>query len=190
MANCSRPAKQIVRDIESALAAELGISVDHKKISIAQSELPSPDDGQASLGVSTQGEQGRIKFVSVNVLSEGLKAHAQVDLARDGVSSIGTASGVNSQHSCLRLVAHATLNSISEFLDEDSTFSLRELREVDLAGTSTVLVCVDFVTSRSETSLVGCAINSNGSQQATVFATLDAVNRIFGRLKQKEKLEN
>jgi hypothetical protein len=52
-----------------------------------------------------------------------------------------------------------------------------------------MLVRVDVVSSRCTKSLAGCALVDGNENQSVVFATLDAVNRVTGKLDFKTSVE-
>jgi hypothetical protein len=58
-----------------------------------------------------------------------------------------------------------------------------------LADEETVLVMVKLYKERSEKTLTGSAVVAQSLQQSVVYATLDALNRVLGRLQFREPIE-
>jgi len=177
----SRSPKQIVRDIESVFRAEFGMKVDHRRISVAErgKGLPAREPRP----------ENRLNFLSVNLLTSGLKCHAQVELSLNGVEALGTAVGSSSTYETYRLISLATLNAMEKFIDEDCIFSLGDLQVFKFAGDDLFVVEVKKLEGRGELSLTGCCRITRDPDRAVVFATLDAVNRVFAGLKKKEHIE-
>lgn len=161
-----RSPKQIVRDIESALMAKLGIQIDHKKVSVAQVQ------GNQKL------ERGRLKFSDVAISVNGNKSEATVHLSNNGTVYSGTANGHSSAHSQLRLIATATLRAVEDAGAADGTMVVEDLSAgTVLAGKSVVVVVTNIITDRGEDLLSGSCIVKQDPWKAVVNATLDAVNR-------------
>ena len=61
--------------------------------------------------------------------------------------------------------------------------------KVTLGDATAFVVGVDIVDNRGTKRLAGCSILSGDQNQSVVFATLDAVNRIVGKLDFKGSVE-
>jgi len=168
LAGSGRGPKQIVRDIESAFMAQFGVSVDHKKISVAQVQ----DDLAA-------GGQPRIKLVSVNLTTTGTKAEARVQLEFEETACEGTAIGVASGGNRLRLVAAACLQAVEQYFKGECVFAVEEIRVVSIANREAVLVAVALVTPTGEELFIGSSVIRDDDREAVARATLDAINRQF-----------
>ena len=129
------PAKQTVRNVESALFAHLGLRIDHRRVSIAAvSEAPPPQPKQSPpsstpspiappksrAGADTEGmgvymptpgmdgPRRRIYFEDVEVRgSRARGVSCRVSLIKDGTSFIGEARGVDGDRARLELAARA-----------------------------------------------------------------------------------
>jgi hypothetical protein len=166
LTDSARPAKQIVRDIESALMAKFGFQVDHKKISVAQTQSNQRLD------------LGRLKFSDVAISVNGNRAEAAVHLAKNGTAYAGAADGQSSAHSQLRLIATATLRAVENSGAADGTIVVEDLSaNTTLAGKTVVVVVANMISERGEDLLSGSAIVKQDLWKAVVNATLDAVNR-------------
>ncbi|MHB8125609.1 MAG: hypothetical protein ACYDEJ_08210 [Desulfitobacteriaceae bacterium] len=182
MAYPGRNPKQIVRDVESILAAQFRILVDHKKISVAQVEY----DQEGTLSMM---ESIRPKLVGVTLRTANGMAEVKVEL-RIGEKLIeGTAQGPSSSYNNLRLFVEATIRALNLLTLENNIFVTEDVVITQLAKHQIALVSITLITSTGEQSLTGCAFVRNDDREAVVKATLDAVNRRirflftkFGRL--------
>jgi hypothetical protein len=67
LAQAGLQAKQLVRNIESALLAQLGLKVDHRKISIAQTAEVKPIEALESAAVRDRVLQRTLLFENLSV---------------------------------------------------------------------------------------------------------------------------
>lgn len=162
----SRSPKQVVRDVESALMARLGVAVDHKKISIAQVEDSSP-----------RYEHSRLKFSDVSISLNGSRTEATVRLTKDGAMFSGSAAGTSSPTGQMKLIASATLKAIEDSGLSSASVTLEDVSEVSVGGRRVSVVMVTMLTNRGEDVLTGSAVIKQDVWKGVVNATLDAVNR-------------
>jgi len=176
----TRPAKQLVRDIESLLQADFGIGVDHRKISIARitgkPEISRP-------------KTPRPKLNSITFSTAGGKGECKVVLARDGFEVCGECSGVALGGSSLRLVANATFRAVEMLTGKEIEFELLDVVRMRIANRETVIVLANYCSEGHVVSLAGCVQFDDNEQQATVHAALDACNRIVELLPAAEHTE-
>ncbi len=172
LVNPRRAPKQVARDIESGLIAHLGVEIDYKKISIAQTQ-------GRSLAGGVSPERARLRFGDVSLTMSGAKAEACVHLRREDTVHTGSATGHASNHNQLRLIAAAALRAVENTGAEDGTMVVEDLCvQVPLAGRTAVVVLVSAIGSASgEELLTGSALVRQDIWKAVVNATLDAVNR-------------
>src|SRR5713226_6482826 len=85
----TRPAKQIVRDVQTLLLTRFNRPIDHRVVSVAYarpgSAAEEPADGPAEPAALGRPDP-RIRFGSVNLYVAGARAQAQVELEWKGVS--------------------------------------------------------------------------------------------------------
>jgi len=193
VATSGKPPKLVARDVESCLKAELGIDVDYKKIGVV---LFAPDGAPGAAEPAPAVEEfpveehaSRFAFHCVNVFISKEGTRAEVELVRDGVRAFGASSSDHPAGNSWTIIAEATLRSISELLDASTRLCLVGVLKIALGDTGAAVVRVDVVGSRSTKSLAGCSIIGGNENQAVVFATLDAVNRIIGKLDFKSSIE-
>ena len=208
VATTTKSPKLIARDVESCLKAELGIDVDYKKIGVvlvddppvpavptvapaAGPQAPSPLSFPATEVEEFPIEEhpSRFAFQSVNLFLSKDGTRAEVELSRDSVDAFGGSNSENTTVSPAVVIAEATLRAISEFLDGSTRLCLGEVLTIELGDKDAVVVRVDLIGSRGAKSLAGCSIVSGNENQAVVFATLDAVNRVIGKLEFRSSIE-
>jgi len=176
-----RPAKNIVRDIESCLTARWGLTVDHKRISVAQlvPRQPSP----AAL---------RVRLLSVQVVNEAAFGRCTVKVVL-GVSaseveegslftSEGEARGATNPLVSGRIVCEATVGALNQLVDPGWVFAAEGWACTWVGRTEVAVVTLALLTPRgTEETLVGAVPIKGDRVEAFVRATLDAANRRLGK---------
>lgn len=107
LAGNGRGPKQIVRDIESSLIAQFGLSIDHKKISVAQVEEGAP----------TSWGSGRLCLLGVHYTTDSARAEAEVKVEFDDVIHSGKAYGFATGANRLRVAPDACLSAMAEYFN-------------------------------------------------------------------------
>jgi hypothetical protein len=193
LASGDRSPKQIARDVRSALRAELKLDVDHRKISVAQrrDDIGDPEGAVLDLvpSLDEAAADRRLRFLGLNLNLAPNRATAQVELGLGDQEALGQAEGPGSQEETARLIARATLDAVATFVPEDSAFSLADIRLIDMAGETIVLVHLNFQRGRQLQPLSGSCVAGRDLQTSVVFATLAALNRVLGRLSLREPVE-
>lgn len=212
-----RPAKQIVRDVQTLLLARFQRDIDFRIVSVAftspgATAAQAAGDGQAAPAVAptvvTEPEErderhagddqaapaqdaadDRIRYTSANLHVNGPRVQAEVELRWKGLPRVGSASAHGTRDSGHRLVAQATLSAIQEFLEDDIALALEALDFARLGAKDIVIVGVQLIVHREHKSLVGCCTVDQDVPQAVVLATLAAVNRVLGGLPTREPTE-
>lgn len=169
LSGSSKSPKQIVRDIESAFMAQFGIHIDHKKISVAQIQ-EEEDDG-------ARGTEIRPKILGVHLSNTDRRTEAKVQLQMGETIIEGVASGPSSATNKLRVVAMATAAAIEDYVAGNCSFVIEDLTFVTVARREAVVVSVALVTALGEERLIGTSYIKGDDREATVKATLSAVNR-------------
>ena len=192
----NRTPKQLVRDIESALEAELGLRVDHRCISIAQKkELPRevPEEEEipelSPADFCEPAKAQRVRFGNISVTYAELQGHVKVELSLDALEAAGFAEGSCDHNDMNRLIATATLQCVRQLIAEDCCFSLSDVEVMRLGPDDVVVATVKFLWGRTDRTLVGSTVVTQNLHQSIVYAVLDAVNRVFGNLRLKEPVE-
>ncbi|MGI1659212.1 MAG: hypothetical protein ACRKFN_09560 [Desulfitobacterium sp.] len=178
LANSDRNPKQIVRDVESMLAAQFSIEIDHKIISVVQIEqLEQQESETETSSPSLNGTQLRPKLVSVSLRTINTKAEIKVELSIGDEIYEGVASGTSTTYTKLRLLVEATINALHTSLTNKLIFATEDVAITRLGKHHVAQVVLSLITPFGEQSLVGCALVKNDEREAVVKATLDAVNR-------------
>lgn len=229
MATAERGAKQIVRDVESALFANFGVRIDHRKISVAVMDDAKPgesrpaaperprvvprEEGSAGVHVGPGAARAappraqfaaaadaapapraaaappRLRYVGLNVKVSGGGSSASVELMRGGLRVVGDSTSPAAGTTALRSIAEATLRAVMHCYEAGPALSLEEIVFAPLAQRQAVVVAVACHVGRETTRLLGATFVGDDPQQAVICATLDAVNRFSGRMKEREFVE-
>jgi hypothetical protein len=189
----NRAAKQIVRDVESALFTGFNIAVDHKRISVAQLRNPKgeqperpefgiqqPEPSSNDRSASTE-VQMRLRFDRFEVVPSGsLKCRAEVILANAGHVYRGVCEDTNTSVNQMKISAKAVLSALEEYLRGEKAFTLDELKIIDEVSVPVVLVVIGVVSHDATDSLVGTSFVRGDRNRAAALATLKALNRYLG----------
>jgi len=172
-------AKQIVRNIESALLAQFGLQIDHRKISIAQvreQDLPAitPEPEPAPVEAPAR----RIVMRGFHVDRQaGERVLCRVRLGDEENTYEGEAQGPDYAKARLEVAAQAVLNALSKATQGASTFAIEGVSQIDLFGRRLVVTMVHASAGRATLSLSGIAEVTDSVEEAVVLACLSATNR-------------
>jgi hypothetical protein len=178
--------KQIVRNIESALLAEFGLQIDHRKISIARVRSPeieaaATSEPQAAAPPAPAASVDR-RLVLGNVHIEraaGQKVTCRVDLAHEDSVFTGEAEGPDFEKARMEVAATAALEAAQQ-ASGDVVLSLQGIDSVGAFGQSFVLAAVNGSVRRDSESLAGVVRVRDSVEEAAVLACLQAINRWIG----------
>lgn len=172
-------AKQVVRNVESALMAQLGIKVDHRKISVAQTAEMKPIQILDREAVTEAASRRKLVYVDLVIESpRPRRVSVKVLLRSGGVELEGVEEGVDEARSRVQMAARATVKALEREL-EDGGVVLEGVRVVDAFDRKIVLAAVHGVGGRHSQLLVGTAEIKDSPEQAAVLAVLDATNRWY-----------
>lgn len=170
VADESRGAKQISRDVQSVFSATYGISLDYKKISIAQIRGKLKEQNSSKL---------KVRNFERNISRS--KCHVRVILEKDGEEFSGECSGINNFPMCLRKSAEATLLAIENFLGEDGILAIDDIKVVNMSNTQVVVVTMTAFTEERGIEFCGCSSVSDDKYDAAVRAVLNAISPLIER---------
>lgn len=188
LASTDRNAKQITRDVQSALFAAYNIEVDHRIISIAQ----LPDDPfhvenvEAAI-LQQEAEPGdksvRLSFSGIDCSMKSGTCHTSVHLSHDGVIYTGESTSRDTSIQRNRAVAQAAVNAVHQFLGAEY-FSVLEVKQISVWGMAVMITVIEYTNpDRVEPLiLIGSAIQSDNSSVGIVRSSLDALNRSISKL--------
>ncbi len=170
--------KQLVRNIESALLAQLGLRVDHRKISIAQTADVKPIEALEKEAVRTKSLHRAILFENLAV-APGKRSHRigiSVSLSYNGRTETAEEESSDTPRSRVEAAARATVMVLDRLLD-DSSVALEGAKIVPAFDREFVFVAVQGLGGRESLVLTGSAQIKESAERAAVFAVLDATNR-------------
>jgi hypothetical protein len=177
--------KQAVRNVESALMAQLGMKVDHRKISVAQTAEVRPMELVGQAAVVVVGEEAKetsrrtLVFAQLVIESPRPKrVKVRVILRHGDAACEGVEEGVDEARSRVQLAARATVKAMEQEL-VDAGVVLEGVRVVEAFDRRIVLAAVHGVGGRSSQLLVGTCEVRESAEQAAVLAVLDATNRWY-----------
>ncbi len=172
--NSSNP-KKITRDIESYLLAKYNIQVDYRKISIAQvkdKEIKDEQSKEEELQSSL-----RLKFSEIKTGTIGNQLEVCVKLESNEKIYEGKVSGKNWNENQEYLVAKATLEGISSYLEGSIFFQVDEIKKIELDSKEVIVISINLIDSKRKENLVGSAVIKEDFNKTIVKAILKAVNR-------------
>lgn len=189
-------AKQVVRNIESALLAEFGIQIDHRKISVARVEEPDIHPDATAEGVQAEVEDeedldemepvpdSRVRRLLLDSFEIDRRAGQQVACRvtlRDGEAFYeGEAEGPDFARSRLEVAAQAVLQALNEATLEPITLRLDGVTRLDVFERHLVVAVVQGQEHRRSVTLPGISVIENSPEEAAVLACLHATNRWAG----------
>lgn len=185
--------KQTVRNVESALLANLGMRVSHKKISVATSEGPAAEAIRAARYTPGQGThilpapspepvvssaRRRIVFEDVEVRrSRASGMSCRVTLRCGDDVFVGEAQGLETDRLRIETAARAAMVAVAQADQEGRTLAFEGARVVDAFDRQFVFVGLTTRLGRESSLLTGSAEVRDGIETASVLAVLDATNR-------------
>ena len=178
LAQAGLPAKQLVRNIESALLAQLGLKVDHRKISIAQTAEVRPIEALERDTVREKTLQRALLFEHMAV-APGKRPHRiaiTVTLSFRGVTETAEEEASDTPRSRVEGAAKASVTVIDRLLGEFS-IALEGAKIVDAFDRQFAFVAVQGLGGRETSLLTGTAEIKESAERAAIFAVLDATNR-------------
>lgn len=183
--------KQTVRNVESALLSYFDLAVDHRKISVAQTDEGRPEPADRELPVQIlpvpepSPSEGRLLFYNHRMETErSSQIRHRVDLEWEGDLFTGEAVGADVARAKLEAISQATLNAVEEIARsqiEDErravTLALDGVKIVDAFDRTFVLVAVHAINGRHITALSGATPVMGSPDRAAIMATLQATDR-------------
>jgi hypothetical protein len=168
-----KPAKQVVRDVQSLAMARFGMAIDRRVISVVQI---SPQELDL---VST----ARAALTNVSETPNGTRTSVEVTLRHEDEEHVGTATGPAVASARLRLVGQATIDAIERTFDSIPPIALDSM-SVAAVGVHQVVVAVVVTagTTGGEDFSIGSALSTGNPDDAAVKAVLNALNRRLAHL--------
>lgn len=172
--------KQVVRNVESALVAHLGMRIDHRKVSVATTvQRPGGAPAADAPAIAKAARVGRsLYFEDVEVRGSRTKGMlCRVTLRRGDQQFVGEAEGMDGERVRLELAARAALAAVGLSESSGRQYSLEGVRTVTAFDHDVVLVGVTVRQGRAGALLTGSCAVRDSVETAGVLAVLDATNR-------------
>jgi hypothetical protein len=191
--------KQMVRNVESALRAGLGMDVDRRIISVAQVRTPGHGDatsngqtpsplapnagdedhvhGQDDAGTGTP--RGRLEFVRYASRRQDGRCTCEVVLRDDPAEVTGAGTGPDTAAGRAESAARAVLDAICR-ARPDLKLELDGATLTSSRGRTFVIAAAQLLRGRDVVRLAGAAALTRSPEEAAILATLQATNRWSG----------
>jgi len=177
LADTTKHAKQVVRDVQSVALASFGIELDRRIVSVVQLGSAANGNGHTE-SVDEAGPDFRPVLVSSTAEVSGLRSLVRVTLARGGDEAVGFAEGSIASTARHRLVATATVDALRQLEPAAECIDVDSAQIVRVGAHDVAIVTVVFVLPPSEQLVSGSAIVRQHAEAETVVrAVLDATNR-------------
>ena len=170
--------KQLVRNVESALLAHLGLKVDHRKISVAQTAEVKPIETLDRAAV-------RERAMQRTVLFEDMQVHAGhrpqrimlgVTLSCVGRQEVAEVEVPDTPRGRVEGAARAAVSALERFVERFS-LALEGVQVIEAVDRNVVFVALQGIGGRDAVLLTGTAEIRQSPERAAIFAVLDATNR-------------
>lgn len=170
--------KQLVRNIESALLAQLGLKVDHRKISIAQTAEVRPIETLEKAAVRERALQRAVLFEDCQAVTAGRaqRLAVTVSLSFGGRLESATEEAADTPAGRVEAAGRAAVTVLDRLLQKHSV-ALEGVRVVQALDRTVVFAVVRGLGGRESLVLTGTAEVRESPERAAVFAVLDATNR-------------
>jgi len=180
LASPGKPAKQVVRDVQSLALASFDLDIDHRIVSVVQigddEEVAAATGGETSDGRSPAETSQRPAISAIMVRTSGQQAEATVTVTYGDAVFEGKATGPAAGSHRGRLVAQATLKALDELLGtavevESTSVTVIGMREV-------VVTILTVMTPRiGEQIVTGSALVRGDDADAVARSVLAGLNR-------------
>ena len=168
LAAALKPAKQVVRDVQSLAMARFGTNIDRRVISVVQ---------LAESGVSHE-TRHRPVIVSIRVEPDGSRVDVHVTLGWQNEEHVGTATGPAAASARLRLVGEATITALDQVYPSLPPLVVDSIGEASVGlRTLVIAVIVASLENHKEELAVGAALSQGDLTETSARAVLDALNR-------------
>lgn len=178
LANAGQNPKQVVRNVESALLAHLGLKVDHRKISVASTADVKPLQALEQNVVHERAAQRVVLFeeLSLSTVPRVRRVTAAVTLGLDGRSETVTEEGPDTPRNRMETSARAAVQAMVQLFG-GHVLALEGVQLAEMFGRSVAVVGVLASSARESRLLMGTAEVRESAEHAAVYAVLDATNR-------------
>ena len=175
LANTSKHAKQVVRDIQSVAMATFGLDLDRRIVSVVQLGPNGAGSTAEENAPVVEGERTVIAGVQVN--TSRLRTTIQVTLSQGSNDAVGFAEGSVASSTRLRLVASATLDALRQLVPSADALDVDTVRVEHIGDDDVVVVTMVCIDPPLEHTMSGSAVVRQTVDDAVVRAVLNSTNR-------------
>lgn len=170
-----KPAKQVVRDVQSLAMTQFNIDIDHRIVSVVQ--IGEEDAQDAALPVLGDSEVApRASIAAIMVRTSGGVTEASVTLAAGDLLFEGRAGGSGASSQRARLIAAATVDAVAELLGQACDVEAAVI--VNANNREVALTILSIKTGRTGSHLLtGSALVRGDEADAVARSVLSALNR-------------
>jgi hypothetical protein len=172
LANTNKPAKQVVRDIQSVALATFGLDIDRRIVSVVQL---GPNG--ASTPEPAVSDTQRTALTGIQTSTGLMRTTIQVTLTQGTDEAVGFAEGSISKAARMRLVASATIDALRQLVPSADHLDVEAARLERVGEEDVVVVTMVWIDPPLEHSLSGSAIVRQQPDDAVVRAVLNGTNR-------------
>jgi hypothetical protein len=173
-----KPAKQVVRDVQSVAMAQFDLDIDHRIVSVVQIPDDSVEVGAVSESREDASEDAvpRPALTSITVTKAEGDTVVDVSLAIAGSVFTGHGSGPSGSLHRPRIIASATLAALTELLGIPAQVESAQI--LDVANREVALTTLVLTIPRlGDQVLCGSALVRGDEEDAVARSVLAAVNR-------------
>ena len=170
--------KQIVRNIESALMAQLGFKIDHRKISVAQTADVRPIEALQEEAINERVKHRVVMFKSLEVrpAERPQRVMVRVKLAFGEKEAQAEEVATDTLRNRLESAALAATSCLDDLMP-DNSLALEGATVIDAFDRKFVMVAVHGLGGREAQLLAGTCEIREAPERSAVLAVLDATNR-------------
>lgn len=170
--------KQVVRNVESALMAQLGMKVDHRKISVAQTADVQPIEALQQEAISSRAKRRVVVFHNLEVrpAERPQRVRLRVRLSYGDREAEAEETGTDTVRNRVEAAARAAAACLDELIP-DNSIALEGAQFIEAFDREFVLVAVHGLGGREAQLLAGTCEIRESAERAAVLAVLDATNR-------------
>ena len=173
-----KPAKQVVRDVQSVAMAQFDLDIDHRIVSVVQ----IPDDALEVGDTSDVREDPidealpRPALTSITVTKADGDTVVDVSLAIAGAVFTGHASGPSGALHRPRIIASATLSALTELLGIEAHVDSSQILEIGMREVAVTTLVLEIPRLGQQT-VCGSALVRGDAEDAVARSVLAALNR-------------
>src|SRR5881409_2716817 len=170
--------KQVVRNVESALMAQLGMKIDHRKISVAQTADVRPIEQLQEDAISSRAKKRVVVFrrLEVRPADRPQRVVVRVKLSFGDREAEAEEMGTDTLRNRVEAAARAAALCLDDLIP-DNSIALEGAALIDAFDRKFVFAAVHGLGGREAQLLTGTCEIRESAERSAVLAVLDATNR-------------